>query len=404
MPNVAGTHSAEASALGFYYQSLYALLALLESKKDDASIAVEHLDDIQLVASGESLLSQLKHSMAQQPASLTISSPNLWRTLKAWIDVLSKVVIEETTFQLIAVSPLPTSSPLTPLTKLQADRNLVREALSAEAARVVLENQNAKASGITPLPHAGRVKDCKAFLDLPLETKTSLINRIIILPCSTNIAGIPKLVAEQLRNFPPAMRDGLAGRLIEWWDLQILFSLCGKRERFLAAIEVQQKTSELAGEIERDELSADFLAVTHPDEHTPDSMLVKQIELVGGTASDLNMAVREEWRARSQRHKWATDRLDMATEIDRYDAVLTEAWSDKHQRMIEDCNELPEVEKCSRGHQLLRWSLDKAHTEVPNFGPRWATTYYVRGSFQILAIDLQVGWHPEYRIRLGGGA
>lgn len=404
MSNDAGTHSAEAAALGFYYQSLYALLALLESRKDDASIAVERLDDIQLVASGESLLSQLKHSMAQEPAPLTISSRNLWRTLKAWIDVLSKVVIEETTFQLITVAPLPASSPLSLFADLGSDRKPVQEALSAEATRVVLEHQHAKTSGITPLPHADRVKECKAFLDLALETKANLLSRIIICPCSTNIAGIPKLVAEHLRNFPPAMRDGLATRLIEWWDLQILFSLCSRRERFIGAIEVQQKTSELAGEIERDELSADFLAVTYPDEHKPDSMLVQQIELVGGTASDLNIAVREEWRARSQRHKWVSDRLDMATEIDRYDGVLTEAWSDKHQRMIEDCSELPDEEKCSRGHQLLRWSLDKAHTEVPTFAPRWATTYYVRGSFQILAINLQVGWHPEYRIRLGGGA
>ena len=44
------SHSAEASALGFWYQSLYALLILAEMTTDDAAIAVERLDDIELAA------------------------------------------------------------------------------------------------------------------------------------------------------------------------------------------------------------------------------------------------------------------------------------------------------------------------------------------------------------------
>jgi len=39
-----GLHSAEASALGFYYQSLFALKTLLELDSDNAAVAIERLD------------------------------------------------------------------------------------------------------------------------------------------------------------------------------------------------------------------------------------------------------------------------------------------------------------------------------------------------------------------------
>jgi len=34
---------------------------------------------------------------------------------------------------------------------------------------------------------------------------------------------------------------------------------------------------------------------------------------------------------------------------------------------------------------------------VPPIGDGWGAPYYVRGSYQVLAIDLKVGWHPDYR-------
>lgn len=51
-------HSAEASALGFFYQSLYALDTLLNLSTDNAAISIETLDDIQLDENGQNLLYQ----------------------------------------------------------------------------------------------------------------------------------------------------------------------------------------------------------------------------------------------------------------------------------------------------------------------------------------------------------
>lgn len=53
--------------MGFRYQERFALLELLAAKDEEAAVAIEALDDVQIVANGTDLLEQLKHSFAAQP-------------------------------------------------------------------------------------------------------------------------------------------------------------------------------------------------------------------------------------------------------------------------------------------------------------------------------------------------
>lgn len=161
-------------------------------------------------------------------------------------------------------------------------------------------------------------------------------------------------------------------------------------------LEVQEKLTEIAGEIERNELLADFQFATPPDEHIPPSLIAKQIQLVKGTSSEVQSAEREEWRARSQRHKWLSNRLDMAVRILTYDALLIEEWRLKHGIMVETLSTAQEKDKCASGLELFRWSFNNAYMQLPPFARNWNTTYYVRGSYQVLAVEKTVGWHPEY--------
>jgi hypothetical protein len=76
--------------------------------------------------------------------------------------------------------------------------------------------------------------------------------------------------------------------------------------------------------------------------------------------------------------------------------VLQEHWSDRHSLMIEECSELKEEGKCEAGLRLLRWTHNSAPGSVPPISNGWSAPYYVRGTYQVLAIDLRVGWHPNY--------
>ncbi|MCG9524927.1 hypothetical protein MCM45_00030 [Providencia rettgeri] len=388
-------HAAEGTALGFYYQSLYALKAILENKHDDAALCVERLDDIEIMANGETLLSQLKHSIKLTPSPITITSILLWKTLKVWIDLLHQIDLNETKLQLITVAPLKSDDELFVLTKEGSNRETLIKNLLDEASRVIHEHN------LSLSPHIQRINACKSFVALKSEVQKKLIEKIVIYSNEKNIATINTDIENNLTNFPPDRREKICKKLLEWWDLQIIFSLCGKRERVIYKLEVQQRLSEISGEIERDELSADFENVLLPENYKPHSMIINQIQLIKGKKVDISQATREEWRARSQRHKWCNERFDMAPRIAHYDKILLEAWSDIHERMTEDCENHSDINKEGAGYELFRWSFDKAHCQIKPFAPNWNASYYIRGTYQLLSIELQVGWHPNFKEILG---
>ncbi|AMG93447.1 ABC-three component system protein [Citrobacter amalonaticus] len=390
-------HTAEGAALGFYYQSLYALKAILENEHDDAALCLERLDDVEIVANGESLLSQLKHSIKPNPASVTITSTLLWKTFKVWIDLLPKINLDETRLQLITVAPVGNKDELFVLTQENSDRELLLLKLIDEATRVVEEHEHSLAQKKVPAPHVQRYNACKSFLELQKDTRKELLGKVVLFASEKNISNISKDIESKLTNFPPSKRELICQRLLEWWDLQVIFSLCGKRERVIYKLEVQQRLSEISGELERDELNADFENAILPSNYNPHSMIVNQIELIKGRRVDISQATREEWRARSQRHKWCNERFDMASRIDQYDKLLLETWSDKYERMAEECEDCEGHHKEEQGYQLFRWSFDLAHTQIRSFAPNWNASYYVRGTYQLLSIELKVGWHPDYK-------
>ncbi|WP_182284864.1 ABC-three component system protein [Comamonas testosteroni] len=250
------------------------------------------------------------------------------------------------------------------------------------------------------MPHGERAAACAAYIKLNEELRQALLSRVIIQPAASNIAQISNDIADALKAFPPEQRELIAHRLIEWWDLQVVHSFCGKRERVLSMLDVQLRLSEIAGELYRDEVLADFKIVMPPDDHSPPSLIAKQLQLVDATKTEIRIAEREEWRARSQRHKWLSERVDMATRISIYDLLLVEAWEDKHALMTEQTEIATDAQKRSAGLEIFRWSFNDAKAQIAPFANNWSADYYVRGCYQFLAVDLKVGWHPDFRALL----
>ena len=70
--------------------------------------------------------------------------------------------------------------------------------------------------------------------------------------------------------------------------------------------------------------------------------------------------------------------------------------------MVEECSEFSDKEKCASGLGFPRWSHEQAPAEVRPVTEGWNAPYYVRGSYQVLAINVRVGWHPDFASLLGG--
>jgi hypothetical protein len=394
-------HSAEAAALGFYYQAFFALLTLMGQETDNAAVGIEQLDDVDLKVDGHNLLYQLKHSLSTAPPPITLKSKALWKTVKVWVDILPTLILSETTLHLVTVAKLGSDNPLIALTELDAERTELVEAMTREARRV-LDARAAAAKAGKVLPHPDRVDGCSAFLALTETERLNLLRRTVIKPGSPVVATIEENVAGYLKLLPPVQRPIVARRLVEWWDRQIVYSLCGKRERVLSRSELQHQISAIVSDIEQENLVPDFEVVSPPEDYQPDGMLARQVKLVDGKPSDLSKAIREEWKAREQRAKWLNGSPAMAATINDYDLVLEEHWSDRHGQMVEECAELDHKGKCKSGLKILRWTHEEAPSVVRPIAKSWNVAYYVRGTYQVLAIDLKVGWHADYAKLLGG--
>lgn len=394
-------HSAEGSALGFWYQSLYALLILVRTSTDDAAIGIEQLDDIELKADGQTLLYQLKHSIKSKPAVVGIKSRSLWRTITVWTDILPKISLAETTLHLVTVGGIAAGDPLAKLLDPDDDRAALADAMTTEAQRVIDARVEAQAKGL-PLPFTDRKDGCEAYLALSESDRHNLLRRLMVMPDAPRIDQVEMELQQQLLILPTDQRAIVARRLIEWWDRQIVYSLCGKRQRVITRSEFQSQVSEIVGDLDQGKLTADFETVPKPLEYLPDGMLTRQIALVNGGNSDVDRAIREEWRARSQRARWETDNPALGAMINEYDAVLTEHWLDRHSELAEACADLEDDAKCSSGLNLLRWTHNTAPNTVRPIQEGFGAAYYIRGSYQVLAIGLQVGWHPDYKTLLGG--
>lgn len=398
----ATSHSAEASALGFYFQSFFGLSALIEQADDAASVAVERADDVELKANSETLLVQLKHSMSEKPPPVTVASRALWRTLKVWIDVLPSLSLAETRFHLVTVGEVNANSELKALEEPGSCRKALVLSLEQEASRVMEARKEAETAGAKTLPHADRADGCSAFLQLTPATRLNLLRRVRIMSGTLTIDHMEKEVAGKLIQIQAKDRLPIARSLIEWWDRQVVYSLCGKRQRFIARTELLQAIAERIAEIEHDKLLPDFINMSYPAGYQPEGVLTRQIELVGGKDSDIAKAIREEWRARQQRAKWIVERPEMAAKIGLHDGHLREEWSDRHSQMVENCQALGEDDKCAGGLKLLRWSHEEAPKAVDPIEPGWSAAYYVRGSYQVLADNREVGWHPDFLELLKG--
>lgn len=161
-------------------------------------------------------------------------------------------------------------------------------------------------------------------------------------------ADISKLkgkIANGLVMLPAGQRSVVAQKLVEWWNREIIYSLCGKRERIISRHELQSRYTAIVGELEREILSADFEQTEPPEDYQPDGMLTRQIKLVKGLRSDISKAIREEWRAREQRSLWLDANAGNATKIGAYDKLLEESWSDHHSTIKDECEAKDETSK-----------------------------------------------------------
>lgn len=387
--------SAVPSAVGYYYQGMYALVVLCDGS-DSASVSVETDDDVVLNDSVKTLI-QLKHSLGEK-SSLSITDVGLWKAIRNWS---GRPHDGTELFIFVTRAPVPNDSILSPLLREGSQRGKVLKELVDEATRVLDERTAAQTAGKKTLPHEYRAKGCETFLALPPKRQKELIRLIRILPQTTNATDIPDLLAERLGNcIMPSVRMVIIERLIQWWDREIVLSLLGKRAREIEKQELLSTLNRFIVENGEENLPDDFSPLKPTSlKDGMDRFMAKQIEWVNGGNSRLNRAALARWRARSQREAWMKSDVAIVRELKLYDDHLVESWKERFGPAKDDCKDSDDATLCKVGLALLDWSHLNAPNDIRPIRRLWAHSYLIQGSYQQLAEQGDVGWHPDYEAK-----
>jgi C-terminal domain 7 of the ABC-three component (ABC-3C) systems len=385
-----GLRDATDAYLGYVYQSHYALLTLL-SANDDESVAMETFDDFVLEGKIETL-HQLKHSL-RSARPLTITDERWWRTLAIWIPHYR---MSPGRYVLVTCAPVLFGDPLEALTDAR-DRIGIRDALLTEVERVRGARTKAEARGKTP-PHARRFESIIAFSKLAPARQLDILERISIHPRALSIAEIPERIAAMLAPVTlPEVRGRVVGRLIEWWDRQVLLALLNERTRSIHKAEVQEHLFSLIEQHGSRSLPDDFSDREPPPEELEwGGGLVDQMQFVGAGEARIIRGLTAHWRATRQRERWLSDDVSVRGELTDFDNRLRRTWRDLHGPMVDDTANATEMEKRKAGLHLLDWSHSKAFQEIRPLRPDAPHDFVTQGSYQLLASVGDVGWHPAF--------
>ena len=380
-------HNATGSMTGYLFQARYALLLGLEEGKRNPShaLSLEKFDDIAFEDSDQPVeLIQTKHH--GKPGDTSDSSVDLWKTLYIW----TKRVAEnpsgaaDTRFVFLTTNTAPDGSALSKLREVDNSRDEKGALNLLVTAATNSRNQATKSA-----------RD--AFLKLDSTMKNLLIHNIWVLDNAPNIVDVRDEIEEILHYSAPKGKVSTFTDYLEgWWFNRVVLALTDPNLSAISLSALESKVSELresfrSGNLPLDETIDSMLTFTTvPDD---DRVFVRQMNLIGVSKREVLATIHDYYRAFEQRSRWARENLLLDGETERYDRGLQDVW---YKRFItfdsdvgKDCSD--DVKEAF-GMEIYRWAC-QYQKPLRNRDEIWLSA----GSYQILADDQRVGWHPNYK-------
>lgn len=385
---VTSDFSAAAPSLGYLYQLRFGLWSALEDEQ--LTIRLEVLDDVEVISpEGGRAFLQLKHVKAK--ASLTDSSPDLWKTLRVWSQHKKDGHLHESDALLLITTGLAPAGSI------------------AEMLRSTEESVNQITHRLEKVAHSSKNKSLepafRAFLSLSEAERRGLVSQIRIIDDSTRIGDLASKIEQRLALVVnPEHRTGARQRLEGWWHDAAIRHLEGQR-RSLPCAEVFAKARDIAASFGPQALPIDFLEATPVDGFDALSdrrPFVLQLKAVGASLGRIEKAIRDYYRAFEQRARWARENLIDDGELAQYEDRLIDEWERVRLALENEIkmDSAAEEELKATGRKVLTWVELEADVRIRE---RVTEAYVMRGSYHMLANtgpEHRVWWHPRFRDRV----
>lgn len=388
-PNERGKYSAASSSLGYFYQCRYALLEALRrlSEGERVSIGIETLDDVVFDRTGSPLeILQTKHH-TNSHVSLADASPDLWRSLRIWIEGQADGTIPpDARFFLITTGICSAGSAASYLRPDERDEQEALRRLNATAATSTNES-NASAY--------------KAFCSLSEDSRVSLVKAMVVLDASPSIGELDDLL-RQVIYYAVERRflDSYLQRLEGWWYDQVVKHLRNERVTPILGEELEAESCRIREQFKVDNLPVhdDIMHATIDASGYMTRPFVEQLGLIGVNQNRILHAIKNYYRAFEHRSRWLREELLYVGDLERYEERLIEEWDVMFEQMRDELGADAADEAKTRAAQgLYKWVETGAHQSIR---PAVSEPAIARGTYQMLADDLRVGWHVEFRERL----
>lgn len=380
--------SAADSAVGYLYQVRLALLFALRRFATDETFALyfETLDDVVFETTGSALdVLQVKHH-CRSSANLTDASPDLWKSLRVWMDGRAHGTIpSDASLFLFTTSDVGSDSAAG---KLMADN---RE--ESEAQKRLDHTATTSTSATNRAAY-------ELYRSLSATEKSALLSTIVIAPRAPGIAGVGAGIRNEARL---AVRrenlDSFVGRLEGWWFVRALRQLIDEASPPILSTELESEWHELQEQFKHDALPVDrdILEEEVDAAAYENAVFVHQARLAGIGSRRLLAAIRDYYRAFAQRSRWMREELLLVGELDSYERLLREEWELQFHRLADEIGE-------EAADEVMRQAAQRMYAWVEGscypIRPQVHHPSMSRGSFHILADSLRVGWHPRFLERL----
>ena len=384
-------HQATEQMLGYLYQVQYALELLLSNDNSSYQISIEKFDDVAFEKDGQpKQLIQLKHHVKQQ-GNLTDSSPDLWRTIKVWIDFLPQKpeLLGDTEFLIITTAIAPENS----VAWCLKQRNCDFEAVYSKLYNVCIESNNNANKNFY-----------KAFQGAEPAIIRSLIEHIRIIDGANNIKNLENQIKKQIRyNSLPQYEDLVYERLVGWWYTKIIEALSSENPVFITQNQVRSVIVSITQEYSNDNLPIDdYDGIDDLQEsclNEDEKNFCKQLKLISVSNARIKIAIKDYYRAYHQRASWIRNDLLYVNELDRYEKRLIDEWEHAFAEMEENLRDLEVITdkaKIKAGRSLFSKIGDK---DI-RIRSKCQEAFIMRGTYHMLADKLKVGWHIDFLERL----
>ena len=378
---------------GYLFQARFALLRGLEEgrRHPGHALSIERFDDVAFEdAGGPFELIQTKHHA--KGGNLSDVSADLWRTLNIWI----KLIIEDPTtsantrFVFLTTNAAPAGSALSMLSPVQDKRD---ESCAMELlCKAANDSQNQATAD---------ARD--AFLDLTTVSRQLLVQNIWVFDRGPSIIDVREEIEEVLHySAPPENVGTFTDHLEGWWFGRVILALSDPNSAAIPLAAIQNKVSELRESFKIRNLRLDENIETMPPPSVlprDDRTFIRQMTLVDVSEEEMIATVHDYYRAYEQRSRWARENLLLDGEADRYDRVLGDAWYRRFLSYTADVTEgCDDGTKKAQGKKVFRWAREY-QKPLRNRDEIWLSS----GSLQMLADEVRIGWHPDYKTLLASG-